>query len=422
MLTGDDRQLPSVEAGGGFGALGCELGATRLGANARQVAEWSAAALDALREGRAGEAAAAYSHHGRVHRSTNPSELIGDMVERWWAARESGHDAVLYAYARDVVRVLNGLARLHVEKAGRLLGPELVVEEFAPADLVPRTYRVGDELCSPAQPHAPRRRARPIGKGRAQRHPRHHPGDRPVVARGHTCDERRPQRAVARRLREALHRLRLRLDAAQRTGPDGRPGAAERRGEATRPRGRAFVFGAEGLSAEAALVAASRATDSTELFVLTEPNETANTGDGDESWAGRGAAASGSDSPSTSSRPELRSPASPELLGEMLNERDTLVSLVGAGPAVDLTTRQADATRELGISLVQRDEAQEEAGVFATMSATSEGVERRNLQGPYTAARRRLVHAERDVTEAAEVSEAANAASLPAVGARLVGR
>ena len=34
VLTGDDRQLPSVEAGGGFGALGRELGATRLGANA----------------------------------------------------------------------------------------------------------------------------------------------------------------------------------------------------------------------------------------------------------------------------------------------------------------------------------------------------------------------------------------------------
>jgi hypothetical protein len=59
---------------------------------------------------------------------------------------------------------------------------------------------------------------------------------------------------------------------------------------------------------------------------------------------------------------------------------------------------------------VQRDEAHEEAGVFATMSATSEGVERRDLQGRYTAARRRLGRAERDVTEAAELSEAADAA------------
>ena len=283
VLTGDDRQLPSVEAGGGFGALGRELGATRLGSNARQVAEWERSALDALREGRAGEAAAAYSHHGRVHRSTNPSELIGDMVERWWAARESGDDAVLYAYARDAVRVLNGLARRHVEVAGRLSGPELVVEEFAPADLAPRTYRVGDELC------CLRNRTR-LGAGRDPSGKGVRNGTRGIVqaidcrvARGHTCDERRPQRAVARRLRQALHRLRLRLDAAQRTGPDGRAGASG----ATRVKWHdagvaAFVFGAEGLSAEAALVAASRATDSTELFVLTEPDETASTGDGDE--------------------------------------------------------------------------------------------------------------------------------------------
>ena len=53
---------------------------------ARQVAEWERSALEALREGRAGEAAAAYSHHGRVRRSTNPAELIGEMVNRWWAA------------------------------------------------------------------------------------------------------------------------------------------------------------------------------------------------------------------------------------------------------------------------------------------------------------------------------------------------
>jgi hypothetical protein len=75
-----------------------------------------------------------------------------------------------------------------------------------------------------------------------------------------------------------------------------------------------------------------------------------------------------------------------------------------------LTSRQGDASRELGICLVQRDEAHEEAGALATMSATSEGVERRNLQGHYTAARRRLGRAERDVTEAAEASDAADAA------------
>src|SRR5207302_4137579 len=49
--------------------------------------------------------------------------------------------------------------------------------------------------------------------------------------------------------------------------------AARTEMDGERRRGRAFVYGAEGLSAEAALVAASRAVDSTELFVLAEDDE-----------------------------------------------------------------------------------------------------------------------------------------------------
>jgi hypothetical protein len=191
--------------------------------------------------------------------------------------------------------------------------------------------------------------------------------------------------------------------------------------EVARRRGRAFVFGAEGLSAEAALVAASRATDSTELFVLTEPDETMSTGDGDEelgrAWSRSEQQRLALDELGAAAEIARLAGTSREALG---NERDTLVSLIGAGPAVDLTSRQGDASRELGVSLVQRDEAHEEAGVFATMSATSEGVERRDLQGRYTAARRRLVSAERDVTKAAELSEAADAALFAQQSVRAV--
>jgi ATP-dependent exoDNAse (exonuclease V) alpha subunit len=343
----------SVEAGGGFGALGRELGATRLGSNARQVAEWERAALDALREGRAGEAAAAYSHHGRVHRSTNPSELIGDMVNRWWAARESGDDAVLYAYARDAVRVLNGLARRHVEAAGRLSGPELLVGEFAPADLAPRCYRVGDELC------CLRNRTRlgaardPSGKGVRN-------GTRGIV-QAIDCQSREVTLATS-----DGRSVRLPADYVLRAtdygyawtlhkGQGQTVGQAQRgdTGEVARRRGRAFVFGAESLSAEAALVAASRATDSTELFVLTEPDETLNTGDGDEelgrAWSRSEQQRLALDELETGAEIARLAGTSREALGY---ERDTLVSLIGAGPAVDLTTRQGDASRELGISLV----------------------------------------------------------------------
>ena len=206
------------------------------------------------------------------------------MVERWWAARESGDDAVLYAYARDAVRVLNGLARRHVEVAGRLSGPELVVEEFAPADLAPRTYRVGDELC------CLRNRTR-LGAGRDPSGKGVRNGTRGIV------------QAIDPLSREVTlatsdgRSVRLPADYVKRStdygyawtlhkGQGQTVGQAQRSdaGEVARRRGRAFVFGAEGLSAEAALVAASRATDSTELFVLTEPDETAEHG----RW-GRGA-------------------------------------------------------------------------------------------------------------------------------------
>ena len=53
VLTGDDRQLPSVEAGGAFAALARRLDAARLTDNGRQVADWERRALVALREGRA---------------------------------------------------------------------------------------------------------------------------------------------------------------------------------------------------------------------------------------------------------------------------------------------------------------------------------------------------------------------------------
>jgi hypothetical protein len=145
--------------------------------------------------------------------------------------------------------------------------------------------------------------------------------------------------------------------------------------------------------------------------VLSEPDKTASPGDGDEelgrAWSRSEQQRLALDELETAAEIARLAGESREALG---NERDTLVSLIGAGPALDLTTRQGDASRELGISLVQRDEAHEEAGALATKSATSEGIERRDLQGPYTAARRRLARAERDVTEAAEASEAADAA------------
>jgi len=80
-------------------------------------------------------------------------------------------------------------------------------------------------------------------------------------------------------------------------------------------------------------VAASRATDSTELFVLTEPDETASPGDGDEelgrAWSSEQQRLA-LDELGTGAEIARLAGTSREALG---NERDTLVSLIGAGPA-----------------------------------------------------------------------------------------
>jgi len=206
------------------------------------------------------------------------------MVERWWAARESGDDAVLYAYARDAVRVLERPCPPPCRGGGPAVGPELTVEEFAPADLAPRAYRVGDELC------CLRNRTRlgaardPVRQGRAQRaHAASvqaiDPLSREVTLA--TSDGRmlRLPADYVKRSTDYGYAWTLHKGQGQTVGQAQRSDA----GEVARRRGRAFVFGAEGLSAEAALVGGESCERTRpSCSVLTEPDETMSTGDGDE--------------------------------------------------------------------------------------------------------------------------------------------
>src|SRR4029453_9706553 len=59
-LVGDDRQLASIDAGGGFRALRLRLGASELTENRRQQQAWEREALNLIRSGLVEEAGAAY--------------------------------------------------------------------------------------------------------------------------------------------------------------------------------------------------------------------------------------------------------------------------------------------------------------------------------------------------------------------------
>jgi hypothetical protein len=404
VLTGDDRQLPSIEAGGAFAALSRDLGASRLTDNARQVESWERDALTALREGRTGEAAGDYRRHGRVHLSEEPSVLLKQMVESWWSARCAGDDAVLYSYAREAARVLNRMARARAEGDDKLSGVELTVAEWTQGDLAERAYRVGDELCCLRNRN--RLGAKRDASGQGVRN-----GTRgTIVTIDHEAGEltlaisdgRRlvlPEEYV-RRFTDYGYAWTLHKGQGQTVGQTDRGMDADE----LRRRGRAFVFGAESLTAEAALVAASRATDSTELFVLIDPDELPETPTAVAESLGRSWA-----------RSEHQHLASEELdaASEIARlarvprvdlgvERDALVALIGPGPAADLQWREDDARHRLGAAVVHRDEVIEEERAHEREAADPDTFDTTSAREQLRATRRARAVTEHEARDAHE--------------------
>ena len=268
VLVGDDRQLPAIEAGGAFSGLANRLGASRLVTNGRQVEAWERDALAAVREGRVAEAATAYLAHGRVRRGENPGELAEATVEGWWASTTAGADAAMLAYRRAAVAELNARARARLAEAGRLTGPELVVGECPEARLAERRYQAGDQLVCLRN----RRRIAGDSSGQGVRN-----GTRANVvsvdtasgsARVRTTDGREIDLPRAYLSRHTDYGFALTIHKSQGKTLGG---AARLGGEDGRCRGEAHVYGADDLTAEAALVAASRAADASVLYLLAEP-------------------------------------------------------------------------------------------------------------------------------------------------------
>jgi hypothetical protein len=142
VLVGDDRQLPEIDAGGGFRGLAERLGACELTEVRRQRDAADRAALADLRNGRTAEWLRSADERGQIVVERGSEAQYGHLVSDWWHGREAlgqgEGEALMLAPTREAAAALNERARAYMRQAGQLGDRELTSggEAFATGDRV----------------------------------------------------------------------------------------------------------------------------------------------------------------------------------------------------------------------------------------------------------------------------------------------
>jgi ATP-dependent exoDNAse (exonuclease V) alpha subunit len=124
ILTGDDRQLASIEAGGMFGVLKERFGAAQLTEVYRQQQPDDRRASELMAGGDFEAALASYDRNHDIHWTGSGDEARAALVRQWatdTAARDS-QSRFVFAYTNDDVNRLNAELRQVREQHGEL-GP-----------------------------------------------------------------------------------------------------------------------------------------------------------------------------------------------------------------------------------------------------------------------------------------------------------
>ena len=138
VLVGDDKQLASIDAGGGFRGLRLRLGASELSENRRQAEPWEREAVEHLRDGNIDAALSTYREHDRLVAAETPQQLKETMLSDWWRSFQQGKRVAILAYRRDEVDQFNTACQQLRDTSGHL-GPErLTVRD--------RSFAVGDQV------------------------------------------------------------------------------------------------------------------------------------------------------------------------------------------------------------------------------------------------------------------------------------
>lgn len=121
ILVGDEKQLQSIEAGGGFKALSDELGRAELKGIRRQREEWAREAVAAFSRGDSREALLEYASRGHVTVSDTPKEAKDTLLMDWKKEGVSTPDKNLIIVGTNVdAKELNQRAQAMRYSEGKL--------------------------------------------------------------------------------------------------------------------------------------------------------------------------------------------------------------------------------------------------------------------------------------------------------------
>jgi hypothetical protein len=129
ILTGDDRQLASIERGGLFTELRKVHGAAEITEVTRQKVGWQRQTARDLAEGRFDAAVQAFDRHGAVTWTTDEDASQAALVERWKADSLASPEAsrFVFAYTNVEVSRLNAELRAVRRDRGELQGVDVVL-------------------------------------------------------------------------------------------------------------------------------------------------------------------------------------------------------------------------------------------------------------------------------------------------------
>jgi Ti-type conjugative transfer relaxase TraA len=130
VLTGEERQIQSIEAGGGFSAIKKRVGSANLVEIKRQREEWAREAVKDFADGESGKGLRAYAERGLVTVADDRRQAMEALVEAWkeQGLRNPGEQFILTG-TRLEAAILNRMIQQERRNAGLLSGESVSVPD-----------------------------------------------------------------------------------------------------------------------------------------------------------------------------------------------------------------------------------------------------------------------------------------------------